>query len=276
MTLVGMLSLKGAPGVTTLSGLVATTWPGGGSLFVVEADPAGGDLAGRFGLSSSLGWSSLSSAVRRSGRSTPVRPHLQYLPGGLPVLVSGSSLGMGDPQRDVVDVVDAEARGGLAVVDLGRRNADDVRQDDWLRRCDVSVLVVNGDAAVALHVRAHAARLSEVTGGRLGVVVVGSGPRDSAEVSAFTGIRALGDIPFDPRTAAVASGASSAGRRLDRSALLAAARRLAVRLSEGMTDSPSSVPPDGAEPAAVRDRTNTEPPDPFDHTAAVRPSGVEA
>ena len=109
MTLVGMLSLKGAPGVTTLSGLVATTWPGGGSLFVVEADPAGGDLAGRFGLSSSLGWSSLSSAVRRSGRCHSWRPHLQYLPGGLPVLVSGSSLGMGDPQRDVVDVVDAEA-----------------------------------------------------------------------------------------------------------------------------------------------------------------------
>ena len=91
MTLVGMLSLKGAPGVTTLSCLVATTWPEGGPLVVVEADPVGGDLAGRFGLSSALGWSSLSSAVRRSGRSTPLRPHLQYLPGGLPVLVSAGA-----------------------------------------------------------------------------------------------------------------------------------------------------------------------------------------
>ena len=169
MTLVGVLSLKGAPGVTTFSCLLAATWPEAGSLVVVEADPAGGDLAGRFGLSSALGWSSLSSAVRRSGRATPMAPHLQYLPGGLPVLVSGSSGDQADLTCEAADVVERESADGLAVVDLGRRTADGGTQEDWLGRCDISILVVSGDAAAALHARARSARLTEATGGRLGV-----------------------------------------------------------------------------------------------------------
>jgi hypothetical protein len=236
MTLVGMFSLKGAPGVTTLSCLVAATWPGSGPSVVVEADPAGGDLAGRFGLSSTLGWPSLSSAVRRSGSATLLRPHLQYLPGGLPVLVSGRPEAAEEPRPDVVDLVERESAGGLVVVDLGRAPSSGGSPGTWLERCDTSILVIGGDAASALHARSHAARLSDLTGGRLALVVVGPGSRDSTEIGTFTGIRALGDVPFDPRSAAVASGASGAARRLARSALLASARRLADRLADHLAD----------------------------------------
>jgi len=115
MTSVGVFSLKGAPGVTTLSCLLAATWPTPCPLVVVEADPAGGDLAGRFGLSPTLGWSSLSAAIRRSGRSAPLGPHLQHLPGGLPVLVCGTAADAGDPESGVVDIVQ---RAGEAILEI--------------------------------------------------------------------------------------------------------------------------------------------------------------
>jgi hypothetical protein len=54
-----------------------------------KCDPAGGDLAARFGLSSLVGWPSLTAAVRPDGfDSASDSPHLRYLPGGLPVLVA--------------------------------------------------------------------------------------------------------------------------------------------------------------------------------------------
>jgi hypothetical protein len=255
MTLLGVLSVKGAPGVTTLSCLLAAVWPGVGPVAVVEADPAGGDLAARFGLSSALGRTSLAAAVRRGGASSPVAPHLQHLPGGLDVLVAGGSGDPGDADQGVIGAIDLAWSDGMAVVDLGRVAADARHEDGWLERCHTSVLVVSGDPAAALHARAHAARLLDSTRGRLGIVVVGSGTRDSTEVGAFAGIRALGDIPFDPGAAAVASGASSAGRRLERSGLLAAVRRVASELA---VDVAASDPP--ARSGSVGREDATRPP----------------
>src|SRR5207244_2826784 len=50
MTAVAWCSAKGSPGVTTAVQLVAGAWPAGRPLLIVEADPAGGDLAARLGL----------------------------------------------------------------------------------------------------------------------------------------------------------------------------------------------------------------------------------
>jgi len=88
MTLLSIFSIKGAPGVTTLACLLGAAWPEPGAVAVVEADPAGGDLAARFGLSVHRGWSSLISSTRRSEEAPSLDPHLQELPGGLPVLVA--------------------------------------------------------------------------------------------------------------------------------------------------------------------------------------------
>ena len=55
MRVVTFVSVKGAPGVTTLACLVAATWPDHRRVAVVEADPFGGDLAARFRLSTALG-----------------------------------------------------------------------------------------------------------------------------------------------------------------------------------------------------------------------------
>jgi hypothetical protein len=252
MTILCVLSLKGAPGVTTLSCLVAATWPTAGPVKVVEADRAGGDLSARFGLSSTTGWPSLEASARRGGDSVPVEPHLQVLPGGLAVLVGARGDQVPDDRALAVTIVRRSP--GLVIVDLGRvtPTADGPMGSvgSWLRSCDGAVLVVNGDAAGALHARTHAPALLDWTTGRLGLVAVGAGSPSGDEIGSFTGIRHLGDVPYDPAAAAVASGSSGAGRRLERSRLLASARRIADTLA-GVVG--SEGPGDWADPRAVAD-----------------------
>ena len=247
MTVVSVLSVKGSPGVTTLSCLVAATWPGTGAATVVEADPAGGDLAARFGLAPAVGWPSLRAAVRRGGDATTLGPHLQYLPGGLAVLVGARG---GDvPPGDSAEAAMIRSASDLVVVDLGRViptvDGDFGPAAAWLRSADASLLVVTGDVAGALQVRAHASALADVTDGRIGLAVVGSGNPSGAEVGTFVGLRTFGDVPVDAPAAAVASGASGAGRRLERSRLLASARRLAgviaAREGAGLADTREPV-----------------------------------
>ncbi len=131
---------------------------------------------------------------------------------------------------------------GLVVVDLGRvAPQTDGPAVGWLRSCDGALLVVPGESAAALHARTHAAALLEATVGRLGLVAVGGGAPTGAEIGSFAGIRHLGDVPVDPAAAAVASGGSGAGRRLERSRLLASVGRIAGSVaglveSEGTPD----------------------------------------
>ncbi len=252
MTVVSMLSLKGSPGVTTLACLVAAAWPGPGSAVVVEADPAGGDLAARFGLSSRTGWPSLSSSTRRSGDAPCVDPHLQELPGGLPVLVGARGSDRRSAHSPEGSILRSAQVGGgppgLTLVDLGRFGEGDDISDSWLDASDAVVLVVRGDACGVVQVHERAEDLIRSGDGRLGIVVVGGGRYGCRQVSEFTGIAPLGEIPFDPSAAGVASGASSAGHRLERSLLWIAAGRLAMAVATLIESGrPAGEHPDDAE-----------------------------
>ncbi len=240
MTVVPILSLSGAPGVTTVACLLASTWPATGPVAVVECDPSGGDLAARFGLSAAVGWTSLSAAVRRAGASTSLDSHLQQLPGGLPVLV-GARAGCQVPAdaseaRLVRVAFSSQAGDGLAVIDLGRLPVVKDGAGGWLSAADYTIVMVRDDAAAALRVRERAKELIELTEGRVGVVVVGDTAFRSRELAEFTGLAPLGDIPFDPASARVASGESGAGRRLERSRLLASTRRVAEAVGDRTGD----------------------------------------
>jgi hypothetical protein len=280
MTLVTILSVSGAPGVSTVACLLATTWAVPGPVMVVECDASGGDLAARFGLSPSVGWPSLTAAVRRSGASTPLDPHLQYLPGGLPVLVGahhGPPAAAGGPEAGVVRTRSAGdsggiggddgggqgnhggGRSGLVVVDLGRLPHDSVETEGWLEAADWTVVVVRDDPAGAVRVGHRAAELLARTEGRLGLVVVGVNGFRCRELAGLTGIDPMGDVPFDSESAAVASGVSGAGRRLGRSQLLASVRRVGVVVAS-RTGSAAQVPTEadtevGAEGSSVGDRS---------------------
>jgi hypothetical protein len=122
---------------------------------------------------------------------------------------------------------------------------------------DLSILVVRDDPSAALHVRARAAELLDRTGGALGVLLVGGVAFRCRELAEFAGLPPLGDVPFDPPSAAVASGRSASGRRLARSRLLVAMRRAArlaatrVAVIDGAdVDAGTVVSPDAAVPVA--------------------------
>jgi hypothetical protein len=260
VTIVSMLSVKGSPGVTTLACLVASAWPGPGAVTVVEADPAGGDLAARFGLSSRTGWPSLSSSTRRSGDAPSVAPHLQELPGGLPVLVGARGCDRRTADSPEGEVLRSARPGsgspGLTLVDLGRLAEGDRGSEGWMGVSDASIVVVRGDASSVVQVRERASGLLAGSDGRLGIVVIGGGPYGGREVSEFTGITCLGEVPFDPAAAHVASGASGAAHRLDRSLLWLAAGRLAAGVASRIEDGWSSPPGPGGTDASPVDEVS--------------------
>ena len=275
MTVVAVCSVKGSPGATTFACMLAAAWPtvsprGGGSspeaddrtddraqpsadvpppnptvpVAVIEADPSGGDLAARFGLSSRTGWCSVSSTNRRTegGGAGELARHLQHLPGGLPVLVSAR----GDDRRaaDSPEGVSIRTGVSLCVVDLGRLAEQDEVSSSWLERADHVVVVVDGSAAAAVQVKDRAARLLGTGMGRSGLVVIG-GPCSGAEVSEFTGIPLWGELPDDARAADVASGSSAAGHRLDRSSLWSGVIRIASAMAAVREESVDADHPAG-------------------------------
>ena len=64
MTTLALASVKGSPGVTTTALALASWWPR--PVVIVEADPAGGDLAARLGLPEEPGLVGLAASLRRN------------------------------------------------------------------------------------------------------------------------------------------------------------------------------------------------------------------
>lgn len=261
MTVVSFASVKGAPGVTTLACLVGATWPEERQVMVVEFDPSGGDLAARFGLSSRCGWSTFAASTRRDASSALIAPHLQRLPGGLDVLVGTRASDLpaveGPEVALVSDIWDTRPAGWDALVDLGRLQPAGHDASRWLDRSDAVVVVSRSDAASVVQLRERAASLLTRCEHRIGLVVVGSGSYSGMEIERFTAIPLLGEIPFEPVAAAVASGEKGGGRRLSRSLLTVSAARLAgtlVRRVEARLGSGDPVRPSSQPHGSGRDR----------------------
>jgi MinD-like ATPase involved in chromosome partitioning or flagellar assembly len=275
VTVVSFLSVNGAPGVTTLACLVGASWPAARPVLVVEADPWGGDLAPRFGLSSKSGWSSLATAARRGdGAGGGIRPHLQALPGGLEVLVgtdAGPDAARHRSWAGLAPFLDADEPRPDILVDLGRWMPGDPGADEWLRRSDQVVVVVWAEVASVLRVGEQASALTELTGAPVGLAVVTYGPLAGADIERFTGLPVLAELPFDPVAASVASGRDRAGRRLARSQLAAAAHRLAAALAGPLTPAPAAAGGDPADRVVELPRRVSE--DPRRELVGSRPIG---
>lgn len=258
MTVVTFVSIKGAPGVTTLSCLLGATWPEHRRVAVVEADRFGGDLAARFQLTTLCGWTSFAAACRRSVESNPVDPHLQALPGGLEVLVGARTEEPSVSAPLVKALLESSAGTGPGaldlIVDCGRVvfDGDDGTPADgapcrmsptpdvgaWLDHSDLVVVVTRRDPPSILKVRERVPLLTERCGDRLRLVVVGRGPHDNAAIQEFTGVPVIGDVPFDIVAGQIASGGEGSSRHLSRSQLVVASRRLSevVATHGGLTE----------------------------------------
>ncbi|MCL9759304.1 hypothetical protein MXD95_008640 [Frankia sp. AiPa1] len=261
-------SLKGSPGATTVSLALADRWPvSGGNPLVVEADPAGGDIAARFALASGRGMVSLAAAGRRGDQPPQdLDEHVQELPGGLEVLCTPA--GAEQARQVVTELASgvwtllqaaARAQGRPLIVDCGR--LDPLSPTGSLvRAADVLLLVMRprDDELSQL-----AARMAVVQGWGLPawhvLVVEGPGRAEShrvREISRVLGSRVLGPVPYDTGAADVL-----AGRRRTRAGI---GRTRLGRTVAGIADAlVATVPVEAAPPAPqVRRELPPLPPDP--------------
>lgn len=167
MSLVGLCSAHGSPGVTTAALALGAAWPPSREAVVVEADPFGGVVAARFGLGDTPGLGSLAVAARTGLTAEILAGHAQPLPGGLLVVVGASSPEQaGAVVRDVsAPLADLAVGGGVdVVVDCGRVGPG-TASVELLRRADLVMVVVRPSADQLRHAvhRLHALAPDTVT-----------------------------------------------------------------------------------------------------------------
>jgi MinD-like ATPase involved in chromosome partitioning or flagellar assembly len=247
MSLICLCSAHGSPGVTTTSVALAGVWPEGRRVLMVEADPWGGMLAARLGLSDHPGLVSLAAAARHGLDGELVWRHAQRAADGVGVIVAPPSpeharSALGDlvgrfaawcGEQDSVDVV----------ADCGRLTSDPVSLP-LLRHADRVLMVVRPTVD---QLRPAALRVEALDG--LGVeaslLLVGDTPYGPDEVAESLGVPVAGSVVWDPSAAATLGGGR--GWEVRRSPLVRSAASLADRLSVT-----SPVDSDSGEPADSR------------------------
>ncbi|WP_410645338.1 MinD/ParA family protein [Amycolatopsis sp. lyj-346] len=212
--LIALTSLKGSPGVTTFTVALAANWPVALRRLVVECDPAGGDLAQRFGLAPSPGLLSLAAAARHPAGSDVVWNHTQMLGGELPVVAGpaggpqaraalGTLVAAGSPLYRA-----AREPGVLMFADCGRMDLGSPAES-LIRQADVLLLVSGTYCDELAHL---AARLHEFgRAARPSLVLAGRG-HPTNEVERELGVPVIARIPHDPAGARSLTGHDVAGR----------------------------------------------------------------
>jgi hypothetical protein len=265
MTLLAVVGAKGAPGATTAAVALALGWPR--PVLLVDADPAGGDIApgwlgGRVGLDRGL--LSWAAATRHTPAATAadLAPHTTAIPDAPGVLVlpglahAGQTGGLEEatwlrlvtsaaapwPAPPTPRATAGQGRGpepGALAVDL---------LADCGRICPVTpwpLIIAAGLVLLAArpslrgvqHARHAAATLTAVTGpagGAVQLVVCGPGPYEPRAVERAVGLPVAAVLPDDPRAAAVLSDGAPAGRGWERTALARTARSAARHLAHDL------------------------------------------
>jgi MinD-like ATPase involved in chromosome partitioning or flagellar assembly len=241
-------------GVTTTALALAAMWPGDIRVLVVEADPAGGDLAAWFGLHPEPGLVSLSADARRNHTVDTLFAHAQALPGGLPVVAAPASAeqaagaldlltGDGAPLWKAVAASDEV----VVVVDAGRLDPNSPAHA-VMAASDVSLLVTRPTLADSHRL---AGRLDILTrrmtaaGTQLGLVLLGPG-YDRDQVEASLQVPVLAHLPHDTKAASHLSGAGGT-RRIGALALPKAAHVLGRDLTALLTRPSPETAADPAE-----------------------------
>lgn len=256
MGLIAFASVKGSPGVTTTVLALASVWPTSQHVIMAELDPAGGDLATRFGRSFEPGVISLAAAARRASGSASVVEHCQQVLGGVDVLVSPAST---DQTNAAIRLLDdrgiwAELRSGEQEIlaDCGR-----------LGLGPTVALVVQASTLLVLLARPLLSELHhlhsrlpalQTLAGRVALVLVGNGPYSVSEVADTLSIEVLGSLPSDADSAGMLAGAPGSRRALARLPLLRSASALVDQLQTATVTSDAKLRPTGDIDGAERDQ----------------------
>jgi Flp pilus assembly CpaE family ATPase len=213
MGLVAFGGLRGAPGTTSLALAVAHHLDSSErrALFV-EADPDGGTVAARHGVSINPGLTELAGAARVGLASSEIDRFAQPMPSGLSIIAASPISDRVSAALRTSGTHLANAFQGLSmhrdvVVDLGRMRLGDPTQP-LISVADCVVMVCH---PVAEELVPLLNRLAGAPPERFIVVIVGEHPYANAEVTQATGITTVVNVPFDQR--AVRSDPSAAHRR---------------------------------------------------------------
>lgn len=234
--LIAIGSVKGSPGATSLAVGLAARWPTTGAV-VVEADPAGGDLAFRFGHHREPGLSELAADTRGGHAGRDLSAYTQRLALGVDVVLAPAereaaqalTLLTGAGQR----LLRAAAADRAVLVDVGRLGWDSPTLP-LACAADVLLVVTRAWPDSLNAVQARRSRLLDLPGMRANVALVLAGdlPYPPREVAQVLGLPVAGRVPDDPRGAAVLGGRARPGRGWQRLELLRAAKALASSLHD--------------------------------------------
>lgn len=228
MAVIGLGSVRSC-GVTTLAVGLAATWPAGRRVLLVEADPAGGTLAGVAGWPPEPSLMSLAAAARRGLVPEVIWEHCHRLPGRAAVLASPASddraataLGVLDRLGAVLGRVHADV-----LVDCGRLTPGPPgRLWGSAERVVLAVRPRVGDLhSLATWLDAHRPEAP------LGLVTVGDGPYPDDEIAEALGVEVLARVPWDPHAAEALISLEASDRELRMAPLVRAARTLAGQLA---------------------------------------------
>lgn len=237
-------SAKGAPGVTTSILALAAGWPNTREPFVVEADPAGGDVVARLaaidgaadGLRDAPSLVHLAAASRHGLTAMTLLEHAQRLPGPGEVRVLVGPSSSFAATTALAELVAADLHGHLlsmtgvdVLVDLGSLHAGSPVLP-IVRAARSVTLVVRPVLDGIVHARDLASSLAG-HGARAKILVVGDRPYAPIDVAAAVGAELVGVLPHDPIGAAALAGDARNPKILGRSRLV----RTAALLAEDLT-----------------------------------------
>jgi hypothetical protein len=216
----------------------------------VEADPAGGDLAFRFGHRREPGLSDLATDTRSGTQEPELTAYAQRLVLGCDVVFAPADqiqrdtreLQAGKETGEAVQAVRMVARNGLGV--LHRAAADrlvvvDVGRLGWsspawpiVSAVDVLLVVSRPglDAVDAVQVRRDRLLAMPGVGASVRLVLAGQPAYPAREIADTAGLALAGVLPDDRRGAAVLAGRNRAGWGWTRLELLRAARSIGLHL----------------------------------------------
>lgn len=242
MTVIAVATGRSAAGGTSLAVGLAMAWSRWNlNPLLVEADPAGGVLGLRFGLSSRPSLLSLTTDARRSFSVDQLDKHSQAV-GGASTLI-----GVTDPlvaSRTVARAADIIAPElprlpRPVVVDLGRvdGNAASLPFVDDASR----VLLVTRPTTAEVQAMLFQLRLLRDRGAEPELVIIGDGPNRPDEIAAFSGAPLAGVLPFDPAVASVFIGGRYRRARLKRALLWRSVSALAASCAQNLATDATSV-----------------------------------